>query len=117
MGVSIDLSVLNGGDVINDGSRAHVQAYGILRDIVRCYVDSGLAPFLSESLKPNGGYTAIEAQGGMLAELLQENREFVQDVEEGLTAELNNLDVFSDFQVGDNWNGWRSSKYSFTSSD
>jgi hypothetical protein len=38
----------------------------------------------------------------MLAKLLQENREFVQDVEEGLIVELNNLDVFLDFQVGDN---------------
>ena len=117
MGVGIDLSVLNGGDVINDGSRAHVQAYSILRDIVRCYVNSGLAPFLSESPKPDGGYAAIEAQGGMLAELLQENGEFVRDVEEGLTVELNNLDVFSDFGVGDNWDGRRSSEYSFTSSD
>ena len=102
MGVGINLSMLNGGDVINDGSRAHVQAYGILRDIVRCYVDSGLAPFFSESLKPNGGYAAIKAQGGMLAKLLQENGEFVQDVEEGLIVELNNLDVFLDFRVGDN---------------
>jgi hypothetical protein len=38
----------------------------------------------------------------MLAKLLQENREFVQDVEEGLAAELNNLDVFSDFRVSNN---------------
>jgi hypothetical protein len=117
MGVGIDLSVLNGGDVINDGSRAHVQAYSILRDIVQCYVNSGLAPFLSESPKPTGGYTVIEAQGGMLAELLQENGEFVRDVEEGLAAELNNPDVFSDFGVGDNWDGRRSSEYSSTSSD
>jgi hypothetical protein len=64
-----------------------------------------LAPFLLESPKPDGGYTAIEAQGGMLAELLQENGEFIRDVEEGLTAELNNLDVFSDFGVGDDWDG------------
>jgi hypothetical protein len=90
MGVGIDLGVLNGGDVIDDGSRAHVQAYSILCDIVQRYVDSRLAPFLLESLKPNGRYSAIEAQGGMLAKLLQENGEFVQDVEEGLAAELNN---------------------------
>jgi hypothetical protein len=105
MGIGIDLGMLNGGDVINDGSKAHVQAYGILRDIVRCHVDSGLAPFLLESPKPNGGYTAIEAQGGVLAELLQENGEFIRDVEEGLTAELNNPDVFSDFEAGDDWDG------------
>ena len=116
MGVGIDLSVLNGGDVIDDGSKAHVQAYGILRDIVQRHVDSGLAPFLLESPKPDGGYTAIEAQGGMLAKLLQENGEFVQNVEEGLAAELNNLDVFSDFGVGDNWDGRRSLEYSSTSS-
>jgi hypothetical protein len=64
------LGILNGGDVVDDRSRAHIQAYGILRDIVRRYIDSGLALFLSESPKPNCGYTAIEAQGGMLAELL-----------------------------------------------
>jgi hypothetical protein len=76
-----------------------------------------LAPFLSEALKPNGGYTAIEAQGGVLAELLQENGEFVREVEEGLAVELNNPDVFSDFRVGDNWDGRRPSEYSSTSSD
>ena len=53
----------------------------------------------------------------MLAELLQENGEFVQDVEEGLIVELNNLDVFSDFSDSDNWDGQRSLEYSFTSSD
>ena len=47
--IGIDLSTLNEGDVINDGSKAHVQAYGILRDIVQRYVDSGLALFLLES--------------------------------------------------------------------
>ena len=117
MGVGIDLSMLNGGDVINDGSRAHIQAYGILRDIVQRYIDSGLAPFLLESPKPNGGYTAVEAQGGMLAELLRENGEFVRDVEKGLTVELNNLDFFSDFSDRDNYDGQRSLEYSFTSSD
>jgi hypothetical protein len=61
MGISIDLGTLNGGDVINDGSKAHVQAYSILCDIVQHYVDSGLAPFLLESLKPNSRYTAIKA--------------------------------------------------------
>jgi hypothetical protein len=30
MGVGIDLGVLNGGDVINDGSKAHIQAYSIV---------------------------------------------------------------------------------------
>jgi hypothetical protein len=53
----------------------------------------------------------------MLAELLQENGEFVRDAEEGLAAELNNPDAFSDIGVGDNWDGRRSSGYSSTSSD
>ena len=96
------MGILNGGDVIDDGSKAHVQAYGILRDIVRRHIDSGLAPFLLESPKPDGGYTAIKAQGEMMAELLQENREFVQDVKEGLVVKLNNLDVFSNFRVSNN---------------
>jgi hypothetical protein len=61
MGVGINLDALNRGDVINDGSKAHVQLYGILRDIVRQHVDNRLAPFLLESLKPKGGYTAIKA--------------------------------------------------------
>jgi hypothetical protein len=38
----------------------------------------------------------------MLAKLLQENKEFIQDVEEGLIAKLNNLDVFLDFKDSDN---------------
>ena len=117
MGIGIDLGTLNGGDVIDDGFKAHVQAYGILCDIIRRYVESGLVSFLLESPKPNGGYTVVEAQGGMLAELLQKNGEFIRDIEEGLAAELNNPDAFSDFGVGDNWDGWRSLEYSFTSSD
>ena len=70
IGVGIDLSMLNRGDVIDDGSKAHVQAYSILRDIVQRHVDSGLAPFLLESPKPDSGYAAIEAQGRILAKLL-----------------------------------------------
>ena len=50
-----------------------------------------------------------------MAELLQENGEFVRDVEEGLAAELNNPDAFSDFGVGDNWD--RRREYSSTSSN
>ena len=52
----------------------------------------------------------------MLAKLLQENREFIQDVEEGLVVELNNLDIFLDFRVSNNWNRQRSLEYSSTSS-
>lgn len=94
--------MLNRGDVIDDGSKAHVQAYSVLCDIVRRHVNSGLAPFLLESPKLKGGYAAIKAQGRMMAKLLQENSDFVRDVEEGLAAELNNLNLFLDFGVGDN---------------
>ena len=38
----------------------------------------------------------------MIAKLLQENSDFVQDIEEGLIVELNNLDLFLDFRVSDN---------------
>jgi hypothetical protein len=61
VGVGINLGTLNGGDVINDGSRAHIQAYSILRDTIQRYISSGLALFLTESPKPEGGFTAIEA--------------------------------------------------------
>jgi hypothetical protein len=103
MDVSIDLSTLNGGNVIDDGSKVHVRVYSIHYNILQRYVDSGLAPFLLESLKPNSGYYTIESQGGMLATLLQENGEFIQDVEEGLIVELNNLNVFLDFGVNNDW--------------
>ena len=74
----IDISTLRSGDVISDGSRAHAQAYACLRHIVREHIASGNAPLLSESPKPIGGYESVEMQGGALADLVQDNAEFVQ---------------------------------------
>ena len=68
--VGIDLSMLNRGNVIDNGSKVHIQVYSILCDIVQRYIDSRLAPFLLESLKPNSRYTTIKAQGRILAKLL-----------------------------------------------
>jgi hypothetical protein len=61
---NIDLSTLNGGDIILGGLRAHTQAYLCLRDIVR----------------------------------RQENREFVEGVENLLILERENPDVFQDIE-------------------
>ena len=71
----IDLSTLSGGDTILGGARAHVQAYQCLRDIVQQHMSSGMLP------RPIGGYHAVEAQGGVLSELLQNNAEFIQSQE------------------------------------
>ena len=109
----IDLSTLSGGDTIWDGSKAHVQAYHCLRDIVRRHIESGVAPFLSESPKPIGGYQAVEAQGGALSTLLQENAEFVrsqenavfiENVEQLLVRERENIGLFEDGE-GNDWDG------------
>ena len=106
----IDLSTLSGGDTIWDGSKAHVQAYYCLRDIVRRHIKSGVAPFLSESPKPIGGYQAVEAQGGALSTLLQENAEFVrsqenavfiENVEQLLVRERENIGLFKDGEGND----------------
>jgi hypothetical protein len=92
----IDLSTLNRSNTILDGSRAHIQAYHCLRDIVRRHIENGIVPFLSESPKPIGRYQVVEAQGRELSTLLQENTQFVrrqenvifiQNVEEVLVRE------------------------------
>jgi len=109
----IDLSTLSGGDTILGGARAHVQAYQCLRDIVQQHMSSGMLPLLSESPRPIGGYHAVEAQGGVLSELLQNNAEFVrsqenvafvQNVESVLVAERENRDLFEDNE-GNDWDG------------
>jgi len=103
----IDLSTLSGGDTILGGARAHVQAYQCLRDIVQQHMSSGMLP------RPIGGYHAVEAQGGVLSELLQNNAEFVrsqenvafvQNVESVLVAERENRDLFEDNE-GNDWDG------------
>ena len=60
----INITNLQSGDVIADGSRAHTQAYVCLRHIVREHIISGIAPLLSESPKPIGGYESVQMQGG-----------------------------------------------------
>jgi hypothetical protein len=63
----------------DSGERAHVQAYQCLRALVRLHMSSGELPLLSESPKPRGGYDAVWAHGGMMAELLEANAQFVRD--------------------------------------
>jgi hypothetical protein len=66
----IDLSTLSSSNTILGGARVHVQAYHCLRNIVQQHIESGVAPFLSKSLKPTSGYHAVKAQGGVLSTLL-----------------------------------------------
>jgi hypothetical protein len=104
---NIDLSTLNSGDTILGGLRAHTQAYLYLRDIVRRHHDSGATPYLQESSKPIGGYQAAMNQEGELSRLIQdnaefvqrqENREFVNSVEDLLILERENPGVFQDIE-------------------
>ena len=60
----INITNLQSGNVVVDGSKAHTQAYVCLRHIVQEYIISGIAPLLSESLKPIGGYESVQTQGG-----------------------------------------------------
>jgi hypothetical protein len=104
---NIDLSTLNSGDTILGGLRAHTQAYLCLRDIVRHYHDSGATPYLQELSKLIGGYQAAINQEGELSRLIQdnaefvrkqENREFVNGVEDLLILERENPSIFQDIE-------------------
>jgi hypothetical protein len=106
----IDISTLRGGDVVSDGSRAHAQAYACLRHIVREHIANGNAPLLSESPKPIGGYESVEMQGGALLDIVQDNAEFVRlqdnqdyirNVEGMLVTERENPDLFEDLEHTD----------------
>lgn len=66
----IDIRALQSGDVVLDGSKAHVQAYTCLQHIVREHIASGNAPLLLESPKPISGYKSVEMQGGALTDLV-----------------------------------------------
>lgn len=78
--LGIELETIDGGSTISpsSGEKAHVQAYQCLRDLVRRHLISGELPLLSELLKPHGRYDAIRAHGGMMADLLEANAEFVR---------------------------------------
>ena len=74
------------------------------------YIISGIAPLLSESLKPTGGYESIQMQGGAVWDLVQDNAEFVrlqdnqdyiQNVEGMLVRERENPHLFEDLEYTD----------------
>jgi hypothetical protein len=60
----INITNLQSGNVVADGSKAHTQAYVCLQHIVQEHIISGIAPLLLESLKPIGGYESVQMQGG-----------------------------------------------------
>lgn len=106
----INISNLGSGDIVSNGSRVHTQAYTCLRHIVREHITTNIAPFLSESPKPQGGYQTVEMQGGALLDLVQDNAQFVrmqdnqdfmQNVEEVLVTERENPNLFEDLESTD----------------
>jgi hypothetical protein len=106
----IDIRALHSGDVVSDGSRAHVQAYACLRHIVREHIANHIAPLLLESPKPIGGYESVEIQGGALLDIVQDNAEFVRmqdnqdyirNVEGILVTERENPNLFEDLEYTD----------------
>ena len=65
-----------------EGARLHKRAYQILRGLVRYHIDLQAEPILRESSKPTGGYAVVEAQGGVLGDIIAENAEFVRQAQE-----------------------------------
>jgi hypothetical protein len=79
----------------------HVAAYQQLRAIVRGYINSGEAPYLSESPIITGGYNTAYASGGALTRIIYENSDLVRN-----GGKLENLvlpEVFQDFADDNQW--------------
>ena len=106
----IDIRTLHSGNVVSGGSRAHAQAYACLRHIVREHIANGTAPLLLESPKLIGGYRSVEMQGGALLDIVQDNVEFVRmqdnqdyirNIEGLLVTERENPNLFEDLEHTD----------------
>jgi hypothetical protein len=88
---------LKSGDTIDGGERLHLHAYLSLQTFVRDHFLAGVAPILSESPKPLGGYSAAAAVDGLLADIISENdwvvrygakaADELQGIENGLATE------------------------------
>jgi hypothetical protein len=100
-GIGIDPENLQATDPQNLGQKVHVAAYQQLRTIVRGHINSGEAPFLSESLVPTGGYNAVYAQDGTLARVISENADIVRN-----GGELENLVLPENLQDYTDDNQW-----------
>jgi hypothetical protein len=101
--VNVDLSNLQGTDLLADGSRLHFQVYLQLRELVRTHVVSGQEPILSETQRPLGGYEAVEAHGGYLSGALQENRAYRDSYEAEPIRELILSPDFQDVKGDEDW--------------
>ena len=99
----IDLPSVRGGDILADGSRIHVTVYLQLRDIVRAHVLSGVAPILSESIKPVGGYMAAESRDSCLREIMQDNQAYKESYE---AVPIRDMQLVADFQDFENDQEW-----------
>lgn len=79
----------------------HVAAYQQLRAIVRGYINSGEAPYLSESPIITGGYNTAYTSGGALTRIIYENSDLVRN-----GGELEYLvlpEGFQDFADDNQW--------------
>jgi hypothetical protein len=101
--VDIDLPNLQGADLLADGSRLHFQVYLQLRELVRAHVISGQEPALSETPRPIGGYEAVEAHGGYLLGVLQENRAYRDSYEAEPIREMILSPDFQDIVEDEDW--------------
>jgi hypothetical protein len=81
-----------------------------LRHIVQEHIISGIVPLLSESLKPISGYESVQMQGKAVWDLVQDNAEFVrlqdnqdyiQNMEGMLVTEQENPHLFKDLEHTD----------------
>ena len=106
----INIKALRSSDVVLGGSRAHTQAYACLRHLVQEHVASSIAPQLSESPKPIGGYESVKMHSGALSDIvqdnaefvrLQDNQDFIQNVEGILVTERENPHLFKDLEHTD----------------
>ena len=101
--MNVDLPNLRGADLLADGSRLHFQVYLQLRELVRVHVISDQEPVLSETPRPLGGYEAVEARGGYLSGVLQENRAYCDSYEAEPIRELILSPDFQDFEGDEDW--------------
>jgi hypothetical protein len=101
--VNVDLPNLRGADLLADGSRLYFQVYLQLRELVQAHIISSQEPALSETLRPLGGYEAVEARRGYLSGVLQENRAYRDSYEAEPIRELILSPDFQDFEGDKDW--------------
>ena len=101
--MNVDLLNLRGADLLADSSRLHFQVYLQLRELVQVHVISGQEPVLLKSLRPLGGYEAVEARRGYFSGVLQENCAYRDSYKAEPIRELILSPDFQDFEGDEDW--------------